>query len=80
MISINKKNSSKDIAKERLQFILIHDRLQLTPREMEEMKKEIIAVVSKYVEVNETELEMELRRKEECTALHADIPIRSKRT
>lgn len=80
MILNNKKNSSKNIAKERLQFILIHDRIQLSPREMEEMKQEIIKVVSKYVEVEISELEMNLQRKEDFMALHADIPFRNKRS
>lgn len=77
---LSPKGSSKDVAKERLQFILVHDRIQLSPREMEEMKKEIIAVVSKYVEVEEHDLEMSLRRGEETMALKANIPIRNRRT
>ncbi|WP_236777900.1 cell division topological specificity factor MinE [Anoxybacter fermentans] len=77
---LSPRENSKDIAKERLQFILIHDRIQLSPRELEEMKKDIIAVVSKYVEVEENELEMSLKRREETMALHANIPIRSKRS
>lgn len=74
------KKSSKNVAKERLQLILIHDRIQLSPREMEEMKKEILSVVSRYVDVDAQELVISLQRKDEDMALHADIPIRSKRS
>jgi cell division topological specificity factor len=73
------KKASKNVAKERLQLILIHDRIQLSPRELEEMKKEILAVVSKYVEVSEQELMVSLQRNDEDMALHADIPIKNKR-
>lgn len=74
------KKASKNVAKERLQLILIHDRIQLSPREMEEMKKEILAVVSKYVEVGDQELMVTLQRKDEDMALHADIPIKNRRS
>ncbi len=74
-----KENSSKNVAKERLQFILIHDRIKLSPRELAEMKKDIISVVSKYVDVDENELEMSLQRTESNMALQANIPIRSRR-
>lgn len=74
------KKTSKNVAKERLQLILIHDRIQLSPREMEEMKKEILLVVSKYVEVDDQELMISLQRKDEDMALHADIPIKNRRS
>lgn len=74
------KKTSKNVAKERLQLILIHDRIQLSPREMEEMKKEILLVVSKYVEVDNQELMISLQRKDEDMALHADIPIKNRRS
>ena len=76
----SKEENSKDVAKERLQFILVHDRIKLSPGELAEMKKDIISVVSKYVDVEETELEMSLKRGEEVMALQANIPIKSKRT
>lgn len=79
MFDMLKRNNSKDVAKERLQVILVHDRIQLSPRDMEEMKKEIIAVVSKYVEIDEAQFEVSVERKNTSTALHADIPIRGKR-
>lgn len=73
------KESSKKVAKERLQFILIHDRIQLSPKELTKMKEEIITVVSKYVEVDEKDLEMSLQRSEDNMALQANIPIRNRK-
>lgn len=73
------KESSKKIAKERLQFILIHDRIHLSPKELTKMKEEIITVVSKYVEIEERDLEMSLQRSENNMALQANIPIRSRK-
>ncbi|MCK4260516.1 MAG: cell division topological specificity factor MinE [Halanaerobiales bacterium] len=76
---ISSKESSKNVAKERLQFVLVHDRIKLSPRELENMKKDIISVVSKYVEVDTADLEMSLKREQETMLLLANIPIKSKR-
>lgn len=76
---LKRNNNSKDVAKERLQLILVHDRIQLTPREMEQMKKDILAVVSKYVEIDENQFEVSVERNDKSTALHAELPIRTKR-
>ncbi|MFP4016939.1 MAG: cell division topological specificity factor MinE [Halanaerobiales bacterium] len=68
--------NSKDIAKERLQFILIHDRIKLSPEEMKSMKKELLEVLTKYIEVDDTQIKMELDRTEGMTALVANFPIK----
>ena len=44
------KQAPKDVAKERLKLILIHDRQDLSPTILEKMKNEILEVISKYVE------------------------------
>lgn len=66
--------SSKD-AKKRLQFVLLHDRLNLSPERMEAMKREIIAVISKYMTVNEDELDIALVRGDSANKLVAEVPF-----
>ena len=44
--------NSKDIAKDRLKLVLIHDRGDLAPDKRELIKKDLIEVLSKYVEVD----------------------------
>ena len=67
--------SSSDTAKERLQFVLIHDRINLPPERMEAMKREILAVISKYVAVDSEGVEIALQKRERSGMLVAEIPF-----
>src|SRR5215204_3472859 len=58
----SRRSGSK--AKERLQLVLIHDRLNLPPERLEEMKQEIMAVISKYVSVDAKNVDIALRQRD----------------
>jgi cell division topological specificity factor len=63
-------------AKERLQFVLVHDRVNISPERMKSMKEEILAVISKYVNVNGGELEIALRQHDRGhNSLVAEVPF-----
>ena len=47
-----KENGSKEEAKARLKFLLVHDQVDLTPAQIESMKTEIMEVISRYVDVD----------------------------
>lgn len=74
------KPSSKDVAKDRLKLILIHDRGDLSPQLLDMIKSEILEVINKYVEIDSADIEMELTRTSESEgnypALIANIPIK----
>ncbi|MEL6349816.1 MAG: cell division topological specificity factor MinE [Myxococcota bacterium] len=72
---LRRTKSSKEEAKQRLKFLLIHDQVDLTPAQLEEMKNEIIAVLEKYVEINSEETEFRLERSEDSIALVSSIPV-----
>ncbi|MDX2075609.1 MAG: cell division topological specificity factor MinE [bacterium] len=59
----NKDQSSAQKAKERLQLILVHDRINLSPERLEEMKAEILAVISKYVAIASESVEIALTQR-----------------
>ncbi|MDP4143867.1 MAG: cell division topological specificity factor MinE [Bacillota bacterium] len=77
------KPSSKDVAKERLKLILIHDRADLSPELLEAIKGEILSVIAKYVEIDNSDVEVKLTRTDieegNAPALIANIPIRNMR-
>ena len=69
-------NSAKTVAKDRLRLVLMHDRADIPAPMMEEMRKELLTVLSKYVEIDEAALEVSLDRADDTVALMANIPIR----
>jgi cell division topological specificity factor len=76
-----KRDSSSAVAKERLLTVLVHDRVKLTPEMMDAMQAEIVAVISKYVDiVDPSAIQVSLLRGEETDHLQADIPVRRSRT
>ncbi len=76
-----KDNKSKNLAKERLKLVLIHDRTTVSPNFLDMVKGDIVRVISDYMEVDEEGLDIKFtrtRRKkdnEPIPALIANIPI-----
>ena len=73
---------SKSVAKERLKLVLINDRTGLTPKMLEELRVEITKVISKYLDIDEKTLDIQMTNtksedgKTMVPALIANIPIR----
>lgn len=70
---------SKDIAKERLQLVLVQDRFKLSPAVLEAMKNELIDVITRHVDVDREGIEVELTHRDGGDALIASIPLKRKR-
>ena len=74
-------NNSKDAAKERLHLVLMQDRANVSADFLELMKQEIIEVIKKYIEIDESAIDVRLTNKENADgtngapALYANIPI-----
>ena len=66
-------------AKERLQLVLAHDRSDLNPELLEQMRREILEVVQKYVEIDLEGGDVSLATEDRVTALVANLPIRRAR-
>jgi cell division topological specificity factor len=69
-------DSSKQIAKDRLRLVLVHDRVNVSPSLLEALKEDLLEVISKYMEIEEDGLEVNLDRSENSVALVANIPVR----
>lgn len=68
--------ASKDDAKQRLKFLLIHDQVDLTPAQLDTMKNEIMEVIGKYVEIDSDSMEFSLNREDGHIALVSSIPVK----
>ncbi len=66
---------SASLAKERLQFVLIHDRINLPPETMEQMKREILAVIAKYITIDGDSVDIALQNRDRLNLLVAEIPF-----
>ena len=76
--NIFKKETSKDDAKNRLKLVLIQDRAMLPSSVLENMKDDILKVLSKYVEIEKSKLNIDICPYDDDPrkiALVANIPI-----
>lgn len=73
---LGRQPASAATARERLQLVLAHDRSDLNPELLEQMRREILEVVSRYVEIDLDEGDVSLETEDRVTALVANLPIR----
>lgn len=67
---------SKDLAKERLRLVLVHDRANISPELLQLLKNDLVRTISKYMEIDEKRLEVTLDTSDNAVALVASIPVR----
>lgn len=73
---LGRQPASATTAKQRLQLVLAHDRSDLNLELLQRMRKEILEVVSRYVELDLDGGDVTLETEERTTALVANLPIR----
>jgi cell division topological specificity factor len=62
-------------ARERLRLVLLSDHLSLAPDVVESLRADLIAVISKYVEVDEANCDVSFEQQDRAVAVLANIPI-----
>lgn len=77
-----KKKTSSTVAKDRLKLVLVSDRAGCSPEIMEQIKNDIISILSKYIEIDQEGLDIKIMQTDSeggngtVPALFANIPIR----
>ena len=73
---LRRQPASASTARERLQLVLAHDRSDLSTELLDQMRREILEVVAKYVEIDVDEGAVSLETEDRMTALVANLPIK----
>lgn len=74
------KPASSATAKERLRLVLLSDHLSLAPDVVEALKHDLVAVISRYCEVDVANCDVTFEQREKQVAMLANIPILSMRS
>ncbi|MCU0522052.1 MAG: cell division topological specificity factor MinE [Anaerolineae bacterium] len=75
-----RSSSTQDIAAERLRLVLTHDRANIAPGMLEVLKDEIIAVISKHLDIDADKVVVNFTEDNRETRLMADIPVHTARS
>ena len=70
------KTKSAGQAKERLKLVLINDRTDLSPDELETLKNELLEVISRHIEIDPSMVNITMAQEGREQRLLADIPLK----
>jgi cell division topological specificity factor len=70
------RTASKEDAKQRLKFLLIHDQVDMTPAQLDAMKSEIMEVIARYMDVDQSDTVFKLERLQDKVALVSSVPVK----
>lgn len=79
----NESKTSKNVAKERLKLVLVHDRVDCSPKLLDMIKDDILKVIANYAEIEEDGLEIKMSKTRgeqndmPVSALVANIPLKN---
>jgi len=72
---VSGKARSAKQAKDRLKLVLIHDRTNLTPETLEQLKVELLEVISRHVAIDTQAVKIKITHDGREQRLVADIPL-----
>jgi cell division topological specificity factor len=70
------RKRSAESAKERLQLVLVHDRTDLTPAELDALKDDLLQTISRHIEIDPEAVQIGVERDGRSQRLVADIPLK----
>jgi len=75
----SKKNASASVAKERLQIIVAHERAKRDqPDYLPQLQQELIAVIRKYVSIDDDQVQVQLDKNDSCSVLELNVTLPDK--
>jgi cell division topological specificity factor len=73
---LGREPKSAQMAKERLKLVLVHDRTDISPGVLELLKDDLIAAISRHIEIDPSAVRIEMANEGREQRLIADIPLR----
>jgi len=70
------RNNSKEVAKTRLRFALIYDKLEVSNEILSDLEREIVEVISRYFEIDKNEVKLDIRKSDDLSLVFK-TPIRA---
>ena len=71
------KDTSKEVAKKRLKFTLIYDKLEVSEDILNDLHRDIVEVLSRYFEIDKNAFSLNIHRSDELSSLVVNTPILS---
>lgn len=74
---MGRRDDSKEVAKKRLKFALIYDKLEVSDDILKDLHRDILEVIGRYFEIDQKAFKLDIRRSDEFSALVVNTPILS---
>ena len=72
-------SGSKEVAKQRLKFALVYDQLEVSDDTLQNLQRDVVAVISRYFEIDKNSLKLDIQKEGRVSALVLNTPIKSVR-
>ena len=69
------KGNSKDVAKKRLQFAIVYDKLDVSEDVLHALQQDMVSVISRYFVIDKKSVKIDIGRDDNMSALIVNIPI-----
>ena len=70
-----KRTKSKDVAKKRLQFALVYDKLEISEESFQQLQQDLVETVSRYFVIDKESLKLDIQKDDDLSALVLNMPI-----
>jgi len=70
------EKASGQLARKRMQVVLMHDRLDLAPEVLDALKNDIITVLSRYMEIDRSTIRVDLEQGKDYAALVSNVHVK----
>jgi cell division topological specificity factor len=72
-----KSGNSREVAKERLKFALVYDKLEISDELLSDLQRDVVEVISRYFEIDTSATKLDVKRSDDFSALVFNTPILS---